>query len=677
MKLRNIFTMLAAAIAFTFVGCEQPEQFLDEIKVSKSYISLPVEGGDVKIEVDAVADWSIVAWDAAKQVEAEIPEWLTVEPASGSKGKVEVVFSAEATTESKEVVLHLNCDGACQVLNVVQITEKAEPEAKTCKWINENGEDGVVYRAKGVVTLVNSSYATYGGFSINDGTATLVVYGSDTKGTYPDLEVGDEVVVDGPWSTKYANFGNGSQIVSLSKSLIKVEKMSPAELDAAGDVFTVILTNKGEGLTVSIPEADQAWLSVSGDPLVLGTTTTVELKALANSSTPRTTTVSFSTVSGGKTYTAAVQVSQKGGIPLVSVEEAIAMPADSWVMVSGIVSGVHKKGVVVTDEAGDAIYAYVNTTEDQLGTALGDKVNVIGKMGSYANFYQIVSPEIEVLSSGNKVTYPAPVALKDAASFETYKTGTFSSIYVEATGVTTGQYGDIKIGEWTVSPYQTSSAINIADFKDKEVKVKGYLVQYKADNILRVLLTSVKDANEQLPTIADVRKATAGDEVETMGTVMAVHQKGYIISDATASIYVYANAVPEVKVGNKVTVSGTFDNYYGTLQIKTPVVSANDNGTNPVYPTPVDLTVQATYDAYATYSKENPTAFDYVKIKGVLQDDGRTIAVGESTKTSQLDWSSSDYSALKGKTVVVTAYIKGFHSKGYYQLIETSVVEAE
>lgn len=158
---------------------------------------------------------------------------------------------------------------------------------------------------------------------------------------------------------------------------------------------------------------------------------------------------------------------------------------------------------------------------------------------------------------------------------------------------------------------------------------------------------------------------------------MAVHQKGYIISDATASIYVYANAVPEVKVGNKVTVSGTFDNYFGTLQIKTPVVSANDNGTNPTYPTPVDLTVQATYDAYATYSKENPTVFDYVKIKGVLQDDGRTIAVGESTKTSQLDWSSSDYSALKGKTVVVTAYIKGFHSNGYYQLMETSVVEAE
>lgn len=677
MKLRNIFTMLAAALAFTFVGCEQPEQFLEEIQVSQSYISLPVEGGDFKLKVNATADWSIVAWDKETAKAVEIPSWLTVEPLSGSKGETEVTLSAEATTESNQVSLYINCGTACQMLKVVQVTEKLEPETKTCKWINENGEDGVVYRAKGVVTLVNSSYAKYGGFSINDGTATLVVYGSDTKETYPNLEVGDEVVVDGPWSTKYANFGNGSQIISLSKSLIKVEKMSPAELDAAGDVFTVILTNKGEGLTVSIPEADKTWLSVNGDPLVLGTTTTVELKALANESTPRTTTVSFSTVSGDKTYTAAAQVSQKGGIPLVSVKEAIAMPADSWVMVSGIVSGVHKKGVVVTDEAGDAIYAYVNTTEDQLGAALGDKVNVIGKMGSYANFYQIVDPQIEVLSSGNKVTYPAPVALKDAASFETYKTGTFSSIYVEATGVTDGQYGDIKVGEWTVSPYQTSSAINIADFKGKEVKVTGYLLQYKDDNILRVMLTSVKDAKEPLPTIADVRKATAGDDVETVGTVMAVHQKGFIISDATASIYVYVNALPDVKVGNKVTVSGTFDNYYGTLQIKAPVVSANDNGTNPTYPTPVDLTSQATYDAYATYSKDNPTAFDYVKIKGVLMDDGRTLTVGESTKQSQLDWSSSDYSSLVGKTVIVTAYIKGFHSKGYYQLMETSVVKAE
>ena len=535
MKLRNIFTMLAAALAFTFVGCEQPEQFLDEVKVSKSYIALPKDGGEVKIEVDAVADWTIVAWDVAKAENVEIPSWLTVEPLSGSKGKSEVTFSAEAATESNEVVLHLNCGTVSQVLKVVQLTEKPEPTLVTCNDVLTNGVVGQFYRIKAVVAEIPlSDFQKYGKFYITDDSISgkIELYGLANKNSYldgdkPTIEVGDIVTIEGSWST-YGNFNNDTQILSVEKNLIKVEKMSPAELDAAGDVVTVILTNKGEGLTVSIPEADQAWLSVSGDPLVLGTTNTVELKALANSSTPRTTTVSFSTVSGGKTYTATVQVSQKGGIPLVSVEEAIAMPADSWVMVSGIVSGVHKKGVVVTDEAGDAIYAYVNTTEDQLGAALGDKVNVTGKMGSYANFYQIVGPEIEVLSSGNKVTYPAPVALKDAASFETYKTGTFSSIYVEATGVTTGQYGDIKIGEWTVSPYQTSSAINIADFKDKEVKVKGYLVQYKADNILRVLLTSVELAPIYEETFAAGKGEYTIDD-KNLGSLSYVwsHDAGY------------------------------------------------------------------------------------------------------------------------------------------------------
>lgn len=676
MKLRSIFTMLAAALCFTFVGCEQQEQFLDEVKVSKSYISLPVGGGEAKIEVDAVADWSIVAWDASAKKETEIPAWLTIEPASGSKGKTEVVFSAEATTVSNEVILHLNCGVACQMLNVVQVTEKKEPEISTCKWITESGEDGVVYRAKGVVTIVNATYSQYGGFSINDGTATLVIYGSDTKTTYPDLAVGDEVVVDGPWSTKYVNFGNGSQIVSLSKSLIKVEKVSPVgPLAAEGDVFTVTLTNKAEEVTVDVPEADKAWITV-GEPLVLGTTVVVEFTVAPNESTPRTSSITFSTTSGGKTYSATVDIEQNGSIPQLPVADAIKLAEGSYFSVAGTVTGVHKKGFIVTDEAGDAIYAYVNKTEEELGAALGDQVVVTGKIGSYANFYQIVDPAVKVVSTGNRPSYPTPVALETAASFETYKTGKFSSVYVEAKGVTTGQYGDIKIGDWTVSPYQTSSSINIADFKDHEVVVRGYVLQYKADNILRVMLTSVKEANAQLPTISQVRAATVGDEVETVGTVMATHQKGYIISDATGSIYVYTNAAPTVKIGNKVTLSGTFDNYYGTLQIKNATVSANDNGTTATYPTPVDLTDQATYDAYATYSKENPTDFAYVKIKAVLSG-GRYLTVGESTKQSQLDWSSGDYSALNGKTVIVTAYMKGFHSGGYYQLMETSVVEAK
>lgn len=178
-------------------------------------------------------------------------------------------------------------------------------------------------------------------------------------------------------------------------------------------------------------------------------------------------------------------------------------------------------------------------------------------------------------------------------------------------------------------------------------------------------------------TVAEVLKSTKGDAVSTKGTVMAIHQKGYILGDATGAIYVYTNSAPTVAVGNNVALSGTFDNYFGTLQIKDAVVSANDKSTTaPSYPTPVDLTDQAAYDAFKTYGETSPVDFPYVKVKGVLS--GRYITIGTSEKQSMIYYSASDYSDYDGKTVTVTGYIVGFHSSnGYYQIIETSVVADE
>ena len=181
----------------------------------------------------------------------------------------------------------------------------------------------------------------------------------------------------------------------------------------------------------------------------------------------------------------------------------------------------------------------------------------------------------------------------------------------------------------------------------------------------------------EVSTVAEVLKSTIGDAVSTQGTVMAIHQKGYILGDATGAIYVYTNSAPTVAVGNNVALSGTFDNYFGTLQIKDAVVSANDKSTTaPSYPTPVDLTDQAAYDAFKTYGDSSPVDFPYVKVKGVLS--GRYITVGSSEKQSMIYYSASDYSDYDGKTVTVLGYIVGFHSSnGYYQIIETSVVADE
>ena len=67
MKLRNIFTMLTAALAFTFVGCEQQEQFLEEAKtlqqladkIHKSRASVSkYETGEIVVDVETLYDIS-------------------------------------------------------------------------------------------------------------------------------------------------------------------------------------------------------------------------------------------------------------------------------------------------------------------------------------------------------------------------------------------------------------------------------------------------------------------------------------------------------------------------------------------------------------------------------------------------------------------------------------------
>lgn len=180
-------------------------------------------------------------------------------------------------------------------------------------------------------------------------------------------------------------------------------------------------------------------------------------------------------------------------------------------------------------------------------------------------------------------------------------------------------------------------------------------------------------------TIAEILTLAEGDEVTAEGKVMAVTTRGFLLGDDTGVIYVYTNGASTVAVGNNVTVSGAFDNNYGTLQISgTVVVSENDNATEvPSYPTPTDLTDQAVYDAFKTYGDNSPVDYPYVTIKGVLSS-GRYITVGTSEKQSMIYYSTSNYSDYNDKTVTVTGYIVGFHSNNnYYQLVETSVVVDE
>ena len=393
MKLRHIFTALAAA-ALAFVGCQQEEKFLEEVQVSKSLIALPIEGGSDEITVTAADKWEITG----------IPEWLTVAPAAGDAGEAVVKFSAEASEENKEAVLHLNCGVVSQVITVFQMAEKVEIPLSTCADVNNNGVDGKVYRVKGTCTSIANTQ--YGNWYLTDDTGTVYIYGTLYNGatqqfTKLGLEVGDIVTVEGPRK----NYNGTIELVDVTvleieKSLIKLEKMISTPLPLEGGVATALLTVKAGDFSVEIPE-DAAWLT-AGEPTKIGDLTCVELTAAPNEGGARKTTVTFKTVVDGKEYIAPADIEQFGAIAAVTVADFLAAPEGTALYeLTGIVKNLANTTYGNFDlvDATGSVYVYGLTgngaigsndkTFSNLGINEGDVITIVGTRTSYKETPQV------------------------------------------------------------------------------------------------------------------------------------------------------------------------------------------------------------------------------------------------------------------------------------------------
>ena len=136
-----------------------------------------------------------------------------------------------------------------------------------------------------------------------------------------------------------------------------------------------------------------------------------------------------------------------------------------------LVTGVTTQSYVITDETGSML-VYVKADPK---VKVGDKVNVAGKVGNHNGFNQITTPTTTVVSSGNAVTYPAPLEFTEANVADTPKKVT----YVSFTGTVkkNGTFYNIFIGSVTDKDlslvYYTG---NMDEFVDSDIKVKGWYV---------------------------------------------------------------------------------------------------------------------------------------------------------------------------------------------------------
>ncbi|MBO7608851.1 MAG: BACON domain-containing protein [Muribaculaceae bacterium] len=399
MKLKYIIPSFIAILA-TLVGCSDIEDsYLDEIRVSTSYVSIDLAGGSQTIDIQTLSDWSLDV--------SEIPEWLTVTPASGSAGKGTITFSAEEAPDGRTAELHITSAGRTQNINVIQGVSTVS-EA-TCAEVIA-GPESKTYRVTGTITSWGSNYEKYGNMNIADETGTIYIYGmADKNGNLANnpvaswgLEIGDVITVEGP-KTVY----NGTvelvdvTVVNIQKSLIKVESTDPADATVSkeGGEVTVNLSCKGNGVSVVIPDDAKEWLSISS--IISGDAPVVVFRAAANNGGARSSKVTFKTTdASGKEYTAETTISQAGSIVEATVAEFLAAEVgETQYRMTGIITELYSsdsqgKSFYIRDYSGTTL-VYRAEGFIESGAKVGDVVTVVGKRGAYKENPQMVSGQLE------------------------------------------------------------------------------------------------------------------------------------------------------------------------------------------------------------------------------------------------------------------------------------------
>lgn len=467
MKLKYIFASLVAVLAVA-VSCEkEADHYLDEIKVDKSYVGFAQGGGSATISLTSTGSWTV-------SVPEKAAGWLSVSPASGNAGTASITISADATDETREATIAINCEGKTQNVNVIQQAEKTEKPVTPIATVISTGAGS--FRVRGTVTrLVNDQY---GNFYIEDETASIYIYGVKDAQGYPKdgsggwarfgIDVGDIVTLEGPY-TKYGDTDElvDAEVIKVEKSLIQVADFDFKKLPPVDTTFSMVVTAKESPLLVS---SDSDWLQV----VAVNTDGSYRLHADENPRTAeRTANISIS----GPTARKSVAITQ-AGVPATgaSVSDIIAMEDKSQVktLPSTVVVALTSRGAVLSDGT-KAIYAY---GEQAAALKLGDGVSMAAEKTTYNGVPELTNiTEVFVDSEGNPVNHPDAVDI-------TAQAGTYEAAeaeYVKLTGTlsVSGNYYNIALDAFPEGDKQGSivypvEGLDAKSFDGKKITVTGY-----------------------------------------------------------------------------------------------------------------------------------------------------------------------------------------------------------
>lgn len=453
-------------------------------------------------------------------------------------------------------------------------------------------------------------------------------------------------------------------------------QMSDAEkVDATAALLTSEFNNMEVTSSVSLPTTNE----------VYGTTITwasSNTDAIANDGTygapAEDTEVTL-------TATVAVNESTKNITVKVVVKSSIA-PTDIYTVlkgakgdkfkVQGQVIAVYGRGFLVYDGT-SSILVYLNKAHDY---KVDDFVTVYGEIDVYNNVCQFTA-SADITKDEGTVEFEKNIKVLDGAKLDAILTNKTVGELVSVTGtlsISDNKYYNVTVegttNQLSIS-YPDAEALGLAALDGQVITVEGYVIGFSSGKYVNVMATSVAagtktyDTPVAVQTIAVAGPLAKGTEVTVEGQVVAVNKKGFMLSDGTATILVYQNAVATVKVGQFVRVHGVTSPYNGLLEIASQKDPAVELTITPLFngvkfagtPTAMDA---AACDAYL----ENVTTGEYVSIKGTLNISGTYYNLtidGATTAIGSLYYPLDGFvdPSLNGKVVIVEGFLSGMSTK--------------
>jgi hypothetical protein len=480
MKTKYIIVSLIAALGLLMTGCvEEADHFLDEVKVSSSYVTFPAGGGSVPVELNATGSWTVT----------NLPEWVTVTPSTGGAGQVTVTFTAPTAEDTREATATIECGGKTQNINLLQTTQKAEPVTMTVAQaleviapLGDGDVAGGTYRVKGIVCKINEISAQYGNatyFLSDDGSYGennwLEVYrglwingAAISKGD--EFSVGDEITIEGSLMNYKGTPETKEKtaiVVSHVKSLISVEAFSFTELPCADTTFNMVVTAKESPLLIS---SDADWLQITD----VNKDGSYSVHALENTRTSkRTANVTIK----GPTALKTIGITQAGAPSTgASVSEIIEAADKDQVQTlpTTVVVALTTRGAVVSDGS-KALYVYGN---DAAALKVGDGVKIAATKTTYNGVPELTDiTEVFVDSEGNTVEHPNATDI--TANAAEYTASVAEYIKLSGTLSVSGNYYNITLDGIDPATKQGSivypvDALNAKSFDGKKITVTGY-----------------------------------------------------------------------------------------------------------------------------------------------------------------------------------------------------------